>query len=62
VAVLVVIGGEKPVAERACVGEAAESVREVRHIFEGLELDLGIGAVVRCPGPGVRTEKPEGNG
>jgi hypothetical protein len=36
VAMLMVVGGEEPLAERAGVGERPEPVREVGHILEGL--------------------------
>ena len=51
VAVFVVVGGEEPLAECACVGEGAEPVGEVGHIFEGLELGLGVRVVIRTPRP-----------
>jgi hypothetical protein len=51
VAVFVVVGGEESFAERPCVGEGAEPVGEVGHIFEGPELGLGVRVVIRTPRP-----------
>lgn len=51
--VLVVVSGEEAVAESSRVGERPEPCGEVRHVFHGLELGLGVGVVVRGPGPGM---------
>jgi hypothetical protein len=50
VAVFVVVGGEEPLAEGACIGEGAEPVGEVGHIFEGLELGLRVRVVIEHRG------------
>ena len=51
VAVLVVVGGEEPLAERARVSQAAEPVREIGHVLQRLELRLGVRVVIRAPRP-----------
>jgi hypothetical protein len=55
VTVLVVVGGEEFIAECAGVGERAEPVRKVGHVFHGFELGFGVRVVVRGARPGMRT-------
>jgi hypothetical protein len=47
VTVLEVVPAEEPLAERSGVLDRAEPVREGRVVFEGLELALAVGIVVR---------------
>jgi hypothetical protein len=49
-AVLVVVVGEEDLAERPGIGQGPELARERRAVFEGLELCLAEGIIVRLTG------------
>ena len=59
VAMLAVVPGEEPLAEDTGVLEAAEACREVRPVFQCLELGLRKGVVIEDLGPRMTPRHPE---
>ena len=50
-AVVVIVGVEEPVAERAGIGQTAEPLGEIGHVLESFEPGLGERVVIRAVWP-----------